>query len=187
MPSFPWIAGTDFDLRQNRDSGVLLNGFGPQDAARGSRGPFPGRQAPNGILLGYFADRSAAGDPARAIAFEVADNVVDARGAMSMGIAVLAGNAQVSGNTIKATGTTSTPLLVSGSDVNVQQNTISGSGQSAFTVPSGKRNVFKGNDVRAFVPHKSHVMFGKDAADNVCEGQQFIVKVSDEGLRNRCP
>jgi hypothetical protein len=149
--------------------------------------PFPGKQAPNGILLGYFSDRSAANDPARAISFEVADNVVDARGPQSMGIAVLTGNVQVRGNTINASGTTSMPLLIAASDADVQQNTITGSGQSAFTVASGNRNRFKGNNLQAFTPAKSHVIFSKDAADNLCEGQQFIIKVSDEGLRNRCP
>lgn len=67
-----------------------------------------------------------------------------------------------------------------------------GSGASAigigpFDVLTGSRNRVTGNDLRDFQPGRSHVAFGKGSADNVCSGHQFIIKISDEGLRNRCP
>lgn len=154
--------------------------------------PFPGAQTPNAILVGYFADRSAAQDPARAVDHVVQNNVIETRGAASMGVAVLTNRAKVTGNRITSRGEKAMPVMVAASDVEVAGNTVRGRGATAFYINGagplkGSGNRLSGNDVRDFEAGNAHVTFGKTAEGNTCSGQQFIVKVSDEGQGNRCP
>lgn len=154
--------------------------------------PFPGAQTPNAVLVGYFADRAAAADPARAMEHVVENNVIETRGATSMGVAALAPRTRVTGNRITSAGEKSTAVLIAGPDMVVSGNKMSGRGASAVAVNGfgeikGARNRLADNDLGAFQPTNVHVSFGKTSEDNTCAGQQWIVKVSDEGLRNRCP
>lgn len=89
-------------------------------------------------------------------------------------------------------------MQITGSDVELSGNVVRGSEASAigigpFDVLTGSRNRVTGNDLRNFQPGRSRVAFGKGSADNVCSGQQFIIKLCRmefsrhvEGCRVRC-
>jgi hypothetical protein len=207
-----WTTGIEATIARNTVTGASRTSIETIDNYRGSDGqgririaknllttadqgiPFPGAQTPNAILVGYFSDRSAALDPARSVDTEVEGNLIETRGPASRGVIVVGNGARVKGNTISGNGSTSVGVSVSGSEVEVSGNVLRGSGLTAvgvwpFDVLTGSHNRVAGNDLRDFkaTATGSHVVFGKGSADNVCSGEQFIAKVVDEGLRNRCP
>jgi hypothetical protein len=205
-----WTTGIDASIARNTISNGSRTGIETIDHYRGSDGqgrirmtankvttprqglPFPGKQAPNAVLVGYFSDRSAAADASRSIDMEVVANTIETRGAASVGVIVLANGARVKGNTISGSGSASMSVTIPASDVEFSGNTLRGSGIAAvgigpFDVLTASRNRLTDNDLRDFQATRSHVVFSKGSADNVCSGHQFIIKISDEGLRNRCP
>ena len=204
-----WSEGADTLIAGNRVSGASRTAFEAIDHYRGPDGsgrivvrgnelatasaglPFPGRQTPNGVLVGYFSDRKAGTDPARAVPIEIEGNRIEGRGPVSMGVAVLADGAVVKGNTVTTGGTTSLALMVSGSGVQVVGNTLRGSGAAAllfnpFDVFAASRNRVQGNDFGGFRAERGQVALNKGTADNGCSGNAGLARVVDEGERNAC-
>lgn len=200
-----WTTGIDALIAGNTVTGASRTDIETIDHYRGPAGegririagnnvttaeaglPFPGANTPNAILVGYFSDRSAATDPTRNIVHDVHDNTIETRGSSSYGIAVIADGAWVKNNTITSRGESALPLLIVGSGIRVKGNTVGGRGTAGVTIPGGAYNELVDNDLGRFSGSKAQVVFGKNAADNLCAGHQFIIKISDEGLRNRCP
>lgn len=205
-----WADGVDALIAGNSVSGASRTAFEAIDHYRGSDGagrivvrgnqlatatagvPFPGRQSPNGVLVGYFSDRKAGVDPTRAVPIEVVGNTIEARGPLSMGIAVLADGVVVKGNVVTAGGTTSLAMMVAGAGVELSGNVLRGSGQGGllfnpFDVFTASRNRVSANDFGAFTGERGQVVMNKGSADNVCSGNTGLAKVVDEGERNRCP
>ena len=94
---------------------------------------FPTPNTPNGILAGYFLDRSgAATDPRRAIPHIVVSNIVRARGAASIAIIVLADGSFLRGNHLTVGGAEATAVLHAGSRSYIGQNRIEGTAQAGI-------------------------------------------------------
>jgi hypothetical protein len=122
----------------------------------------------------------------------VQNNVIETRGPASMGVAVITNRAHVTGNRITSSGEKAMAVMVAASEAEISGNTVRGRGMTAFFVNGfaaikGVGSRLIDNDVRDFDPINAHVTFGKTSEANTCTGQQFIVKVSDEGSGNRCP
>jgi hypothetical protein len=150
-------------------------------ATEGFARPTP--RTPNGIVVGYLRDRSAAVDPKRLIRHLVLHNSIVARGNTSVGINVLVDGALVRNNHVVTEGAEAHAISVSGSNSYIGWNRIEGGG--AFGVRFGSRasgNEVDGNDFDKFKAAIVHVMLGKGASDNVVIGTNG--SVSDLGARN---
>ncbi|MEI7447440.1 MAG: hypothetical protein WCK28_21310 [Burkholderiales bacterium] len=203
-----WTGGMEAVVSGNAVTGATRTAFEAIDNWRGPDGrgritvrdnrletadaglPFPGKQTPNGVLVGYFSDRKAATDPARAVPIELAGNRIETHGATSMGIAVLADGVRVTDNTVTGDGEQSVGLMVAGSGAEVVHNTLRGRGAVGLVVnPSdplaASRNRLVDNDLDGFVGARGQLVLTKGAADNVCSGRA-PGKVVDDGERNRC-
>ncbi|MCP5264748.1 MAG: hypothetical protein H6934_01460 [Burkholderiaceae bacterium] len=204
-----WTDGVDAIIADNRIRGASRTAFEVIDHYRDKDGrgrivvrrnrlatanagiPFPGKQTPNGILVGYFSDRKAALDPKRAVKMDVVDNVVETSGANSMGIAVLANDVSVKGNTVTVRGKQSLAIMVAGSGGKVEGNELRGTGGvglvvAPFDVLAGSHNRVNGNDFSRLEVGGPQILLGKGSSDNVCEQNKAVAKVADQGLNNHC-
>ena len=203
-----WTGGMEAVVSGNTVTGATRTAFEAIDNWRGADGrgritvrdnrletadaglPIPGRQTPNGVLVGYFSDRKAATDPARAVPIDVSGNRIGTHGTTSMGIAVLADGVRVADNTVTGDGEQSVAVLIAGSGTEVVRNTLRGRGTAGVVVnPSeplaASRNRLVDNDLDGFVGARGQLVLNKGAADNVCGGRP-PGKVVDDGERNRC-
>lgn len=150
-------------------------------ATEGFARPTP--RTPNGIVVGYLRDRSAAVDPKRLIRHVVLHNSVVARGATSVGINVLTNGALVRNNNVVTEGTTARAISVSGSNTYIGRNQIEGAGE--FGIWRGRRassNEVDGNDFEQFKAAVADVMVGEGAKENLIVGTSG--SVSDLGTGN---
>ncbi|MFM1988129.1 MAG: hypothetical protein RJA99_1086 [Pseudomonadota bacterium] len=204
-----WTGGMEATVSGKTVTGATRTAFEAIDNWRGADGrgritvrgnrletaeaglPFPGRQTPNGVLVGYFSDRKAGVDPARIVPTEVVDNRIETHGATSMGIAVLTDGARVAGNTVSNDGESSVGVMVAGSNAEIAGNVLRGRGAVGIIVsPSdplaASRNRFADNDLGGFVGARAQRVLVRGSADNVCSGRA-AGKAIDDGERNRRP
>ena len=205
-----WTTGVHATIEGNTIRNTTRTGIEAIDHYRGSDGhgsiriagnhvtaaeqgiPFPSPLTANALLVGYFSDRSAALDPTRYVDIEVTGNLLETWAPSSFGIGVLSNGAHVIDNTITVHGAKALGANIPASEVEFRGNRVAGQGAAAvavnpLTVMTASRNRLVDNDFSGFQPAQSHVVFGKGSEDNACSGRQFIIKISDEGLRNRCP
>jgi hypothetical protein len=147
----------------------------------------PSPATPNGIVVGYLRDRSAAGDPKRFIRHLILHNSIRARGKTSNGISVLTDGALVRNNHVVIEGPEARAINVAGSNNYIGQNKIAGSGalglQLAPRAPSGASgNELDGNDFEQFKAAVADVLLQKGANDNTVMGTSG--SVSDLGTGN---
>lgn len=205
-----WTDGVDATIADNTVTGATRTAFEAIDHYKGPDGsgrivvrgnrlataeaglPFPGPQTPNGILVGYFSDRKAAIDPARAVPMEIEDNAVETHGRTSTGLSILADGVRVRGNTITIDGDTSVAALVLGSDVELAGNVLRGRGGvgvgvGTFDVLAGRGTRLVDNDFGGLQAARAHVVLNKGTSGAVCSGNRSVGKVLDEGQGDRCP
>lgn len=143
----------------------------------------PSPQTPNGIVVGYLRDRSAAVDPKRFIRHVILHNSVRTRGTTSIGINVLTNGALVRNNHVVTEGPTAHAIRVLGSNTYVGRNKIEGAGEFGIWLGSrASSNEVDGNDFEQFKAVVADVMLNKGANDNVVVGSNG--SVSDLGAGN---
>jgi membrane-bound inhibitor of C-type lysozyme len=205
-----WTTGIDAYVARNRISGVSRNSIEAIDNYQGAGGkgrvrvdgntittprsgiPLPTPATPNGVVVGFFVDPDAAVDPSRNIRYEVQRNVIEVRGNTSLGIAVFSDGAVVMDNTVSASGTDAQAIYVASSNGEVVKNTLRGTGKAGiaiapFRAMTARANRLAGNDMRQFEASEGHARFTQGSGNNVCTGNQGLVKVADLGSGNRCP
>jgi hypothetical protein len=205
-----WTTGIDAYVARNRISGVSRNSIEAIDNYQGAGGkgrvrvdgntittprsgiPLPTPATPNGVVVGFFVDPDAAVDPSRNIRYEVQRNVIEVRGNTSLGIAVFSDGAVVMDNTVSASGTDAQAIYVASSNGEVVKNTLRGTGKAGiaiapFRAMTARANRLVGNDMRQFEASEGHARFTQGSGNNICTGNQGLVKVADLGSGNRCP
>lgn len=106
--------------------------------------PFPSPKTPNGIMVGWFFNKSGGSDPALLSKISIVGNYVQANGETSLGIASLADGVSVLGNRVEVGGgAKSIGILQFGSNGFIARNKVDGSGAWALNV--GPYKVYKGN------------------------------------------
>jgi hypothetical protein len=147
----------------------------------------PSPQTPNGIVVGYFRDMSAAVDPRRFIRHVVLHNSVRTRGKTSVGINVGTDGALVRNNHVTTEGPEAHAIRARGSNTYIGRNRIEGSGAfGLYLVPTAPMtasgNEVEGNDFEQFKATVVEVMVEKGANDNLIVGTSGTV--SDLGTGN---
>jgi hypothetical protein len=148
--------------------------------------PFPGPETPSGIIVGWFADISAASDPNRNSKITVIRNFVQANGETSRGIVSITNGTAILGNRVEVKGgSKSSGITQVGSNAFIARNKIDGTGAFALRAIAYKTvkadgNTFAWNDISEFKASK---------ADFLCLGNKntFIApscKVVDKGQGN---
>lgn len=118
--------------------------------------PFPSPTTPNGIVVGWFLDRSGGSDPSRNSKITVLRNYVQTNGESSVGIVSLADGTSILGNRVEVkSGSQSKGIAQLGCNAFIARNQIDGTGGWALRVLSWKdgqanRNTFAWNDVSGF-------------------------------------
>ncbi len=106
--------------------------------------PFPSPKTPNGIVVGWFLNKSGGSDPALISKISVIRNHVQANGETSIGIASLADGVSVLDNRVEVGGgAKSIGILQRGSNGFIARNKVDGSGAWALNVAPYK--VYKGS------------------------------------------
>ena len=148
--------------------------------------PFPSPSTPNGMVLGWFFDKTGGSDPARNSKITIIRNYVQANGKTSIGIASLSDGSVIVGNRVELTGGEGARgISAISSNSFVARNQIDGSGMWAMmTTPykgiQATGNTFAWNDISRF---------DGLAGDFYCAGNKhtFIgekCKVVDKGSNN---
>ena len=135
----------------------------------------PSPRTPNGIVVGYFRDRSAAVDPKRFIRHVILHNSVRARGKTSVGVWVLTDGALVRNNHVVTEGPEAHAIRAVGSNTYIGRNKIEGSGALGLelvpTAPmTASGNEMEGNDFEQFKAAVVDVMVDKGANGNFVVG-----------------
>jgi hypothetical protein len=149
--------------------------------------PVPTPSTPVGVVAGWFLDLSGATDPARKTKIVVMNNHIEARGATSVGINVLADGGIISSNRIVMKGGPKAKGIVQfASNSLIANNTIEGSGLcAALTMPfkslKACGNTFVGNDLSHFKAFAANVLL--QSSDNILIGK--CGKVIDKGHKNQ--
>ena len=118
--------------------------------------PFPSPLTPNGIIVGWFLDTSAASDPTKNPKITVIRNFVQTNGDTSMGIVSLTDGTAILGNRVEVKGgSKSSGIGQLGSNGFIARNKIDGTGAFALrALPykefKGSGNTFAWNDVSEF-------------------------------------
>ncbi len=118
--------------------------------------PFPSPTTPNGIIVGWFFDRSGGSDPSKNSKITVIRNFVQTNGETSRGIVSMADGTAILGNRVELKGgSKSTGISQLGCNAFIARNKIDGTGAFALrAVPfkefKGSGNTFAWNDVREF-------------------------------------
>ena len=148
--------------------------------------PFPSPTTPNGIIVGWFLDKSGGADPSKNSKITVIRNYVQTNGETSVGIASLVDGAAILGNRIEMNGgAQSKGIAQIGSNAFIARNKIDGTGAYALRVLPYKglkanRNTLAWNDVKDF---------NASTTDYQCLGNNNILigakcKVIDKGSGN---
>jgi hypothetical protein len=148
--------------------------------------PFPSPTTPNGIIVGWFFDKSGGSDPSKNSKITVIRNFVQTNGETSRGIVSMADGTAILGNRVELKGgSKSTGISQLGSNAFIARNKIDGSGALALgAVPfkefKGSGNTFAWNDVKEFKASKT---------DFLCLGNKNTLvgtscKVVDKGKDN---
>jgi len=135
----------------------------------------PGPATPNGILVTYLRDRSAAVDPKRFIRHVILHNSVRARGKTSSGIIVNTDGALVRNNHVVTEGQAARAISVAGSSTYIGRNRIEGSGAFGLRLApvapmTASDNEVDGNDFEQFKAAVVDVLLQKGANDNTVMG-----------------
>jgi len=135
----------------------------------------PSPQTPNGIVVGYFRDTSAAVDPSRFIRHVVLHNSVRTRGKTSVGINVGTDGALVRNNHVITEGPEAHAIRARGSNTYIGRNRIEGSGAFGLhlvpTAPmTASGNEMEGNNFEQFKAAVVDVMVDKGANGNFVVG-----------------
>ena len=149
--------------------------------------PFPGPETPSGIVVGWFADISAASDPKRNSKITVIRNFVQANGETSRGIVSTTNGTAILGNRVEVKGgSKSSGITQVGSNAFIARNKIDGTGAFALRAVTykdlkGSGNTFAWNDVSEFKA---------SAADFLCVGNKNTLvgakcNVVDKGKANK--
>ena len=118
--------------------------------------PFPNPTTPNGIVVGWFLDRTGGSDPSRNSKITIIRNFVQTNGETSGGIISIADGTSVLGNRVEVGGgSKSKGIIQLGSNAFIARNKIDGSGGFALAATPYKGlksdgNTFAWNDVRGF-------------------------------------
>ncbi|MCP4691717.1 MAG: right-handed parallel beta-helix repeat-containing protein [Desulfobacterales bacterium] len=183
---FCWTWGATIQVRGNRFSNASRNSIETLDnhldeQGRGAifiadnrvvtpdRGiSFPTPRTPNGVIAGWFHDRTGAGDAARNPRIIIKNNFIEARGEKSIGVCLLSNNGVIEGNELVLSGGPGcSGVVLLGAEAVISGNTIKGSGRCALLATpieglEGSRNTFMGNDLAAFTPVNADVIFNGD-------------------------
>jgi hypothetical protein len=202
---FIWTWGADILVRDNYITNVSRNSIETLDNYVDEKGqgtvtiennkvitptegiPFPSPATPNGIIAGWFLDKSGGTDPARYSKIHILNNYIEVRGKTGVGIGVLSDKVVVGFNEIVVGGGPRTAGIgLMGSDGLIAKNTFKGSG--AFAISTRKwgpltasRNNLMWNDIRGFKSSVAHVAFKGN--DNFILGSSC--KIVDSGQNNR--
>ena len=205
-----WLAhttGVNANIARNTVRNASRNGIEELDNFRGSDGkgqiaiqdnnvetpaegvPIPSPNAPNGILIGYFRDKTAALDAKRAIPHVVIHNTVRARGQTSgsFGIAVLMDGALVRDNHVTIEGQGARAISVGGSHNYIGQNLIDGAGVAGVVLApyppmAASDNELVRNEVGQLKSTRADVVLMNGANNNIITGSNGTV--SDLGSGN---
>jgi hypothetical protein len=148
----------------------------------------PSPQAPNGIIVGWFLDRSGGLDPQRNIKHVVVNNAIRTRGKTSWGIAALTDGVVVVNNAIMSEGEDANPLFIASSDGYFAYNKIEGISNKPGVVVSpskpfkGSKNFIMDNDLKQFKTSAVEIVFDKDSCNNLFVGP--TCKIADLGSNN---
>lgn len=148
---------------------------------------FPGPRTPNGIVAGWFVDRSGGTDPRRYSKIHILNNYIEVLGKTGIGIGVLSDKVVVGFNEIfVGGGPKAAGIGIMGSDGLISKNTFKGSGAYAIGTRkwgplTGCRNSFVWNDISGFKGSVAHVAFTSN--DNFVLGGSC--KIVDRGQNNR--
>ena len=203
---FPWTWGASIEVRNNKirnasrnaiealDNYIDEDGKGsisiignniitPQDGC-----PFPGPTSyPNGIVFGWFFDRSGSSDSSKNSKITIFRNFVQANGELSTGITSMADGAAILGNRIQLkSGQGARGITQLGSNGFIARNQIDGKGKIALCSVAwkefkGSRNIFAWNDLRQFEAIQSDIICTGD--ENTFIGSDS--KIEDIGKENK--
>ena len=128
--------------------------------------PIPTPATPNGIIAGWFLDRSGAWDPKRNTRIIVRKNTIESRGKgkRSIAIAVISDRAVITSNHIKLNGGPGAiGIFHSTSNALIADNKVEGMGAYAvmlreFKGRSPAHNLVMNNDFDAFNASKAHIL-----------------------------
>ena len=169
-----WTWGATIEIKGNRIRNVSRNAIETLDNYLDEEGngsvviaennivtpsigiPFPSPATPNGIIVGWFLDRTAGSDPTKNSKITVIRNFIQTNGESSLGIASLANDTAILGNRIEVKGGSNSRGIVQiGSNAFIARNKIDGNGAWGMQAVSYKgvkaeRNTFAWNDVKEF-------------------------------------
>lgn len=201
-----YTTGVQAEIANNRIRNVTRNAIEAIDNYRDAEGrgsitlrgndievpadgaPFPTPRGPNGIVVGYFLDPSAAADPKRAVDHLVTGNTIRT-GAQTQGsaaLSVLADRATVSDNRIVLAGPGTFGIVVAGSGNQLLRNRVEGRGAMGIAVSpvpplKASDNELAANDVSALQVPRSAIALAKGADRNRVSGQGTVL---DAGAGN---
>jgi hypothetical protein len=202
---FIWTSGATIEIKNNKIRNVSRNSIESLDNYLDEEGKgsvliaennivtpsvgitFPGPSTPNGIVVGWFLDKSGGSDPSRNSKITVVRNYVQTNGDTSGGIISLSDVIAIMGNRVEVKGgSKSSGILQIGSNGFIAKNKIDGSGAFALrAIPhedvKTNGNTFAWNDLKDFNP---------SSADFQCIGNKNILigakcKVDDKGKWNK--
>jgi len=171
---FLWTWGATIEIKRNKIRNVSRNSIESLDNYLDEEGrgsvivaennvvtptvgvPFPSPTTPNGIVVGWFLDRTGGSDPSRNSKITVIRNFVQTNGETSGGIISLADGTSVLGNRVEVkSGSKSKGIIQLGSNAFIARNKIDGSGGWALQATPWKDlksdgNTFAWNDLSEF-------------------------------------
>ena len=171
---FLWTWGATIEIKHNRIRNVSRNSIESLDNYLDEEGqgrvvvaennvvtpatgiPFPSPSTPNGIVVGWFLDRTGGSDPSRNSKVTVIRNFVQTNGDTSGGIISLLDGVALLGNRVEVRGgSKSSGIIHIGSNGFIARNKIDGSGAFAMRVIQFDKikttgNTFAWNDIREF-------------------------------------
>ena len=149
--------------------------------------PFPNPSTSNGIVVGWFFDRTGGLDPSKNSKITLIRNYVQTNGEASTGILSLSDGVAILGNRIESRGgSKSNGIRHLGSNAFIARNKIDGAGgfalqASQFKVFKGSGNTFAWNDVREFKASSGDILFVGNK--NTLVGPEY--RVVDKGQGNK--
>jgi len=202
---FIWTWGATIEIKKNRIRNVSRNSIESLDNYLDEEGrgsvvisnnnivtpaigiPFPSPTTPNGIVVGWFLDRTGGSDPSRNSKITLIRNFVQTNGESSGGIISLADGTAILGNRVEINGGSKpTGIMQLGSNAFIARNKIDGDGAWGLQAISWKDlkangNTFAWNDVREFKA---------STGDFLCTGDKNMFvgakcKTVDKGNENK--
>ena len=202
---FIWTSGATIEIKKNKIRNVSRNSIESLDNYLDEEGQgsvliaennivtpsagitFPGPSTPNGIVVGWFLDKTGGSDPSRNSKITVVRNFVQTNGDTSGGIISVGDVVAIVGNRVEVNGgSKSSGIIQIGSNGFIARNQIDGSGAFAIrAIPlediKTNGNTFAWNDVKDFNP---------SIADFQCIGNKNMLigvkcKVVEKGKWNK--